>query len=138
MAGAALLGVLAGPATDGCAAGGGEARQEAVDAASAWLLLVDRGEYEASWSEAAGWFRNLVSRDQWVAQAGGVREPLGAVRTRLVRAEQRVTSLPGAPDGDYMVLEFQTEFERKRAAIETVTAMRDTDGRWRVAGYYVR
>ena len=48
------------------------------------------------------------------------------------------TELPGAPDGEYVVFEFQTRFERKRAAIETVSPMRDRDGQWRVSGYYIR
>jgi hypothetical protein len=35
-------------------------------------------------------------------------------------------------------MQFDTQFEKKRAAIETVTPMQDTDGQWRVSGYFVR
>jgi hypothetical protein len=45
---------------------------------------------------------------------------------------------PWAPDGSYVVLQFETRFEHKAAAVETVTSMLDRDGVWRVAGYFVR
>jgi len=37
-----------------------------------------------------------------------------------------------------VLLEFDTQFTHKRAAVETVTSMRDTDVRWRVSGYFIR
>jgi hypothetical protein len=49
-----------------------------------------------------------------------------------------MTELPGAPDGEYVVFQFDTQFEHKRAAVETVTPMRDPDGSWRVSGYFIR
>jgi hypothetical protein len=36
------------------------------------------------------------------------------------------------------IVSFQTPFENKKAAVETVTPMLDTDGQWRVSGYYIR
>jgi hypothetical protein len=48
------------------------------------------------------------------------------------------TSLPGAPDGDYVVIQFVTSFGNKKSAIETVTPMLEKDGSWRVSGYYIR
>jgi hypothetical protein len=49
-----------------------------------------------------------------------------------------VTSLPGAPDREYVVVQFQTSYEKKKDAIESVTPMKDSDGKWRVSGYYIR
>ena len=46
--------------------------------------------------------------------------------------------MPGAPDGEYVVIQFETSFENKKHAIETVTPMMDKDGTWRVSGYYIR
>ena len=48
------------------------------------------------------------------------------------------TSLPGAPDGEYRVFQFDTSFEHKQTAVETVTAVLETDGSWRIAGYFIR
>jgi hypothetical protein len=43
-----------------------------------------------------------------------------------------------APDGEYVVIQFEASFENKKSAIETVTPMLDKDGNWRVSGYYVK
>jgi hypothetical protein len=54
-----------------------------------------------------------------------------------MKSKTYATSLPGAPDGEYVVIRYDTTFENKRASVETVTPMRDVDGTWRVSGYYV-
>jgi hypothetical protein len=46
--------------------------------------------------------------------------------------------LPGAPDGQYVVIQFETSFENKHNAVETVTPMLEPNGQWRVSGYYIR
>jgi hypothetical protein len=38
-----------------------------------------------------------------------------------LKSAEYKTSLPGAPDGEYVVLIFNTVFENKKAAVETVT-----------------
>ena len=47
------------------------------------------------------------------------------------------TTLPGAPDGEYVVFQFDTAFQNKAMAVETVTFVRDADGLWRAVGYFV-
>jgi hypothetical protein len=49
-----------------------------------------------------------------------------------------MTTLPGVPDGEYVVVQFDTSFEKKKTAIETVTPMKEPDGRWRVSGYFIK
>jgi hypothetical protein len=60
--------------------------------------------------------------------------------TRVKRSE--VKRLPylssGIPDGQYVVIQFITSFTNKKPAIETVTPMLDSDGIWRVSGYYIK
>ncbi len=109
------------------------AEQAAVD----WLVLVDGKQYEASWAEAATFFRNQVSTSDWLKAVAAARNPLGGVVGRELVSATYATSLPGAPDGEYVVLQFQTSFTNKAQAIETVTPMLD-QGQWRVSGYYVR
>ena len=67
-----------------------------------------------------------------------VREPLGKLISRKVKTKAYRTSLPGAPDGEYVVIEFETSFENKKVAVETVTPMMGKDGAWRVSGYYIK
>ena len=107
-------------------------------AALDWLALTDRGEAKASWEAAASLFRRAVSVQQWEQSLEAVRAPLGAVLSRRVENARAVSEVPGAPDGEYVVFQFSTVFEHKRAATETVTPMRDTDGQWRASGYFIR
>ena len=109
------------------------ARRSALE----WLDLVDRGEYEASWKEAAAIFRSQVSAAKWESAVASARQPLGAVVERHFRSARYARELPGAPDGEYVVLQFQTKFANKSDAIETVTPAMD-GGKWRVSGYYIR
>ena len=67
-----------------------------------------------------------------------VRTPLGKLVSRKVKSASYKTSLPGAPDGEYVVIEFETSFLNKKTAVETVTPMMDNDGNWRVSGYYIK
>lgn len=106
--------------------------------AKAWLTLVDEGKYKESWQDAATLFKTAVSREQWAQAAQTVRIPLGKMISRKVKSAVFCTSLPGAPDGKYVVIQFETSFEHKNEAIETVTPMMDKDGKFRVSGYYIR
>ena len=110
----------------------------AVAAAERWLGAVDQGQYAESWKEAAEYFRNAVNQTQWEQMAEATRKPLGKIMSRNVKTKMYMTTLPGAPDGEYVVIEFDTSFENKKSAIETVIPMMDKDGRWRVSGYYIK
>ena len=107
-------------------------------AANEWLQLIDAGDGRASWRAAASLFKKAVSEEQWSQALAAARSPLGAVVARKLKRAESATQLPGAPDGHYVVIQFDTQFEKKRAAVETVTPMQDTDGQWRVSGYFVR
>jgi hypothetical protein len=115
-----------------------QAEVEAVEAAGAWLALVDEGRSSESWNAAAELFRKAVSKDQWGQTLAAVREPLGRVIFRNLMSKTYTTTLPGAPDGEYVVIQYESSFEHKKSAVETVTPMLDKDGRWRVSGYYIR
>ncbi len=67
-----------------------------------------------------------------------MRKQVGALVSRKLKSAQYATSLPGAPDGKYVVIQYDSTFQNKRAAVETVTPMLDQDGKWRVSGYYIR
>ena len=83
-------------------------------------------------------FRNAVDQAGWKQALRGTRKPLGNVITRELKSTQFATSLPGAPDGEYVVIQFSSKFDMKESAVETVTPMMDTDGTWRVAGYFIK
>ena len=110
----------------------------ALQAARAWLAIVDAGDYEHSWNASASYFRTAVSKEQWRQSLNGIRHPLGNVLTRELKSKSYVTELPGAPDGEYVVIQFNTTFENKRVAVETVTPVLEDGGSWRVTGYFIK
>jgi hypothetical protein len=99
---------------------------------------VDEGDYAKSWEEAAPIFKQAVTQAQWEAAANGVRGPLGKLESRELLGAKFTTTLPGTPDGEYVVIQFKTRFANKAEAIETVTPMKDDRGIWRVSGYFVK
>ena len=115
-----------------------QAEKKALAAAEAWLGLVDQGRYAESWETAAEYLKNAVGKDDFVKALTGARRPLGKVASRELKSKQYRTTLPGAPDGQYVVIQFKTSLEHKKSAVETVTPMLDRDGRWRVSGYFIK
>ena len=111
---------------------------DATAAARSWLALSDAGNYDQSWDAAAALFRGAVTKESFVQGLKGVRTPLGAVRSRKVLSATPTHQAPGAPDGDYVIIQFQTAFEKKAHAIETITPMKESDGKWHVSGYYIK
>jgi hypothetical protein len=63
---------------------------------------------------------------------------LGKLLSRKLTKAQSATSLPGAPDGNYVVMQFDSSFANKKNAVETVTFMQEKDGKWKAAGYYIK
>lgn len=100
--------------------------------------MADVGKYAESWKEAAEYFKAAVKQEQWEQMLPAVRKPLGKMVSRNLKTATYRTALPGAPDGEYVIIEFQTSFENKKSAIETVTPMLEKDGKWRVSGYFIK
>ena len=115
-----------------------EAEKVALQTANVWLRLVDSGQYAESWEEAAEFFRNAISQENWKKSTEVFRKPLGTLVSRELKATRYTTSAPGAPDGQYVIIQYNTSFANKKSAVETVTPMMDKDGKWRVSGYFIK
>jgi hypothetical protein len=107
-------------------------------AAKSWLKLVDDGKYAQSWRDASSYFRSRVSKDDWVSTISSLRQALGGLEARELISNKAATSLPGAPDGNYVVILYHTSFTHKASATETVVMMLDKDGHYRLSGYFIR
>jgi len=113
-------------------------KKVAIVSAEKWLKLVDDGKYIDSWKQSSEYFRKSIKQDQWEQAVQAVRKPLGKLVSRKVKSVSYTTSLPGAPAGQYVVIEFSTSFQNKKPGIETVTPKMDQDGKWRVSGYFIK
>ena len=112
--------------------------QEGTAAVVQWLKLVDASEYAQAWEQSAELFRNAVPKEAFGTGIAAVRSPLGMVESRKLLSASYTTALPGAAAGQYVVFQFDTTFQNKKDAVETITPMKDKDGTWRVSGYYVK
>lgn len=130
--------VIIGLAVGGAVQAADKPEDLAQAAADSWLTLTDAGNAAASWEQAAKLFKGAVTKDKWVEALASVRPPLGKVISRKVTTRQYSEKMPGAPDGKYVAIQYETAFEKKAAAVETITAMLDPDGVWRVSGYFIR
>jgi hypothetical protein len=132
-----LLAFLIGYA--GCKAQSNQkAENEAISAAEALLALVDGEKYGESWDEAAEIFKGAVMRDQWIITMQTIRKSVGKTLSRELKSSSYRTTLPGAPDGEYVVIQFTTSFENNNSTIETITPALDKEGKWRISGYYIK
>ncbi len=115
-----------------------DAEKAAIECAEAWLELVDAGMFAESWDEAAGLVKSAVSKAEWEESMPGVRASLGKVESRQLAGQQYTTSLPGAPEGEYVMIQYKTTFENKKDAVEEITPTLAKDGKWRVSGYHIK
>ena len=116
-----------------------QAVEAAKQAAQEWLSLFDAEKFRATWEEASPYFKSKVSTDQWVTlieQSRRQRPVLDSLRSRSLVAARYTTSLPKAPDGEYVVVQYRATYANEQWA-ETVTLKKAPDG-WRVAGHFLQ
>lgn len=109
------------------------AESAAVQSARAWLALVDKGDWTASWDATGQSFKALNTVEIWAKVSEEVRPPLGALRSRVLLSEQEV---PAPPYG-YQMVKFRTDYANKAGAVETLSLIRE-GGAWRVVGVTVK
>jgi hypothetical protein len=109
----------------------------AVVSAEQWALLIDQGRYAESWDQAGTLMKTHMGQAGWAAAVEPVRKPLGAVASRKLRSETPTKTLPGVPDGDYDVVQFDTDFAGNHHMTEIIFLAHEASG-WKVDGYYVK
>lgn len=121
------------------------AEQAAVDAAEEWLALIDAGKCEESWQlttalfksgiSEKNLFRSGVSKQEWQSSLRTINDSLGKAVLRRLKSKRYTEVLAWEPDAEYVVIEYETKFERLSNRTETVILVKESDGKWRVSGY---
>jgi len=115
-----------------------EKAEEASAASEEFLQLVDSGKFAESWRTSASLLKEKVSEEVWVNQLKKIRTATGPLVERTEKEMSYSTEAKGSGEGEYIRIVYDTSFEAKRDASETITVMRDKDGTWRVAGYFIK
>jgi hypothetical protein len=110
----------------------------AIRAAQDWLAVVDSGRYADAWEQGHDVFKETVLKLRFETAVQAAREPLGTPLSRKLRSATYSRGMPGAPPGEYVVIQFHTQFDKRPLSTETVTPMRVGDGPWKVSGYFIR
>lgn len=110
----------------------------ASEAARRWLALMDAGKSADAWDAGAPVLQAAVARATWGDVGKSVRAPLGEVKSRRETSSVFTRTLPGAPEGEYVVIQYATDFAARPGVIETVVPMRQPDGSWKVTTYRIR
>jgi len=109
-----------------------------AETAENWLNLVDDHKYHQSWKKTSAFLQNQVPEDRWDQVMGTVRNSLGKVGDRKFSKIHHRDKLPGLPKGNYVVVQYATNFDSKSEAVETVYLKKEGGDVWKVCGYYVK
>ncbi|GGB69314.1 hypothetical protein GCM10010833_25690 [Blastomonas aquatica] len=105
---------------------------EVVNAARAFLTMIEQKRWEDSYAATGTSFRKLNTLQVWAQVSEEVHARYGSTVSRTLLSQQ---NLPAPPAG-YEVVKFRTVYANKQQAVETVTLDRE-DGKWVVVGVTV-
>ncbi|MCQ8883438.1 DUF4019 domain-containing protein [Pseudoalteromonas shioyasakiensis] len=109
---------------------------EVINRAKSWLVLIDNGQYQQSWQQTDSLFKQAMPQSNWSNVLKQVRVPLGKVILRKNLSLMKYDSLPGTPDGEYVIIQFQSQFMNKEQAVETISLSKNS-GQWQPLGYFI-
>jgi len=115
-----------------------EKEKAATDAAAQWLALIDSSQYGESWFQASSDFRGAASKEQWIHALNTVRTPLGKLVSRQLKSATYTTKLPNVHTGEYVVIQYDTSYEKATGMIETLVMMQEKNGSWKANGYFIK
>lgn len=111
--------------------------EQAEKQAHNWMDTIDKGDAESSWNEMSSIFTQQLSAEDWKLSIQGMQMYFGKVGQRKIKSSNYKTSSYGAPNGDYVDVEFSTDYANAAGRKEVVTMVRDQDGQWKVAGFSI-
>jgi len=111
-------------------------KEAATAAGQKWLILLDKEKYDDSWKEAAAMFKDEVTQQQWIDSLKQFRQPLGGMVARSVARIDFTRTLRGAPEADYSIIHFKTDFSNKTGVTERLTLVKEESG-WKASAYAI-
>lgn len=110
--------------------------EKARVAAMEFLHMVDAEKYAESWQAAADLMKEKVTKQEWIEKLTKARVLVGALVERSEEDASYSTTAKDSPDGEYIALTYNSNYQRVGKVSEYVTVMFE-NGHWKVAGYFV-
>lgn len=105
--------------------------------AEAFVAVIDKGDYLSAYASGLPFIRFQARQDEWIADQEMAVEFLGKVIDRQLMTVRSRDSYPGLPDGNYLVVSYESRTEHKVKAIEVLLLSQQNQG-WQVCRYSVR
>ncbi len=102
-----------------------------------FLGYLDQGRFADSYAYTGMLIRTQLDRDAFSTQIQKTRVGTGALQSRELIDSAYTTTLPDAPEGQYVMLHYHASFANRPDTVETVT-LTLAKGYWRVVGYYIK
>lgn len=115
-----------------------EKRATGAKAAADWVTLLDNGKFGDAWKQLSPSQRPNGSKDKWQSDVSRYRHQVGKLHDRKLISADYTTKVPGAEDGEYVVVTFLSSFERLGSALEIVVPQLLPDGSWVISGYSIK
>ena len=110
---------------------------QAIAIAETFSATIDAQNYQAAYQSGSKFLHLTAPESQWVSETERTREILGSTQQRKLIAVKSISTYPGLPDGEYMLVFFETKMENKAKAAE-VLLMAQIDGAWKVCSYHLK
>jgi hypothetical protein len=111
--------------------------EQAKPAAIEFLGLIDGAKYAESWESSADLMRDKVTRNDWIDKLDKARNLSGDLVQRVQKSASYATEAKDSPEGEYIMLIYESDFQRAEDVSEYVTVMLEGD-EWKVAGYFMQ
>jgi hypothetical protein len=111
--------------------------QAAERQALGFLSYLDNGRFADSYAYTGMLIRTQLDRESFAAKVEKTRAGFGALQGREMIDASYTNSVPGAPEGQYVILHYHANFTNRPDEVETVT-LAFAKGYWRIVGYYIK
>jgi Protein of unknown function (DUF4019) len=102
-----------------------------------FLGYLDEGRFADSYAYTGMLLRARAERESFASQIQKARAGTGALQARELIDATYNTSVEGAPEGQYVILHYHSNFANRQDTVETIT-LALAKGYWRVDGYYIK
>ena len=110
---------------------------QALLTAEQFVSIVDNEDFSAAYRQASEILRIINSEQEWTAEQRRHQQVLGRVLERQLIAVRARDAHAGFPDGNYLIVCFESRTEFKQKAIEVVLVGQLGED-WRVCKYSIR
>jgi len=110
---------------------------QAVAAALAFSSIIDQENFQAAYWAGSELLRLANDEQEWIDQTGRAQNLLGKVTQRTLKAVRSVTTYPGLPDDEYVIVYFQASSFFKANAAEVLLVHQEA-GLPKVCAYSIR